>query len=374
MRDDQKDSPSWAVELSPNSHGLSLSRATAPRLSPPPTATTSLPSSSPHRVSPKHPLFDLDETARGLGHSAVARCISSARALAQLKSTHFPSPLPSSSPHFPGLLSQQPWRTPAAKQLSIWLCSPLHTQEWRKQAYHGSGDKAHPRSPVPRGPGRCPAPFKAGQSSQFPIPIPSLLPTFSPSPRPPPSCRSLLLHREATSRNFQVQSQACNSSSIPGQPDRNAHFWTATVEHSELCSTLRGSLDGREVWGRTDTCTCMVESLRGPPETITTLLISYIPTQNKKLKKKKKKRTFSAHLEPLAQRSWPSSASGFCTPRGNVRSTSLVPLTTYKPINLWTQPWRKQAQEVRGNPLIHAVDSPASSPPNTLLHPLFSLL
>lgn len=52
MRDDQKDSPSWAVELSPNSYGLSLSRAATPRLSPPPTATTSLPSSSPHVCPP----------------------------------------------------------------------------------------------------------------------------------------------------------------------------------------------------------------------------------------------------------------------------------------------------------------------------------
>ena len=40
--------------------------------------------------------------------------------------------------------------------------------------------------------------------------------------------------------------------------------------------------------GRMDTCTCMVESLRCSPETITTLLISYTEIQNKKLKKKKK--------------------------------------------------------------------------------------
>ena len=36
-----------------------------------------------------------------------------------------------------------------------------------------------------------------------------------------------------------------------------------------------GSLDGRGVWGRMDTCVCMTESLHCPPETITTLLIGY---------------------------------------------------------------------------------------------------
>lgn len=44
------------------------------------------------------------------------------------------------------------------------------------------------------------------------------------------------------------------------------------------------SLDGRGVWGRTDTSVCMAESLCHSPETIT-LLISYIPMQNKKFKK-----------------------------------------------------------------------------------------
>ena len=34
------------------------------------------------------------------------------------------------------------------------------------------------------------------------------------------------------------------------------------------------------------TCTCMAESLHCPPETITTLLIGYIPVQHKKFKKK----------------------------------------------------------------------------------------
>ena len=32
-------------------------------------------------------------------------------------------------------------------------------------------------------------------------------------------------------------------------------------QHRELCSMSRGSLDGRGVWGRMDTCLCMAESL-----------------------------------------------------------------------------------------------------------------
>ena len=47
---------------------------------------------------------------------------------------------------------------------------------------------------------------------------------------------------------------------------------------------LYGSLNGRGAWGRTDTCICMAESLHCSPVTTTTLLISYTPIQNKKLK------------------------------------------------------------------------------------------
>ena len=48
-----------------------------------------------------------------------------------------------------------------------------------------------------------------------------------------------------------------------------------TIQHTELCSILRGSLDERGIWGRMDTCICMTESLGCSPETITTLLINY---------------------------------------------------------------------------------------------------
>ena len=47
-------------------------------------------------------------------------------------------------------------------------------------------------------------------------------------------------------------------------------------------------LDRRRVWGRMDTCIFMAKSLHCSPETVTTLLISYTPRQNKKIKKEKK--------------------------------------------------------------------------------------
>ena len=53
----------------------------------------------------------------------------------------------------------------------------------------------------------------------------------------------------------------------------------------EFCSMLGGSLDGRGLGGRMDTCVCMTESLCYLPANITTLLISYTPVRNKKLRK-----------------------------------------------------------------------------------------
>ena len=60
------------------------------------------------------------------------------------------------------------------------------------------------------------------------------------------------------------------------------------VEHRDLCSVLGGSLDGRGLWGRMDTCVRMAEPLCCPAETVNTtvLLITYTPIQNKKSKKK----------------------------------------------------------------------------------------
>ena len=56
----------------------------------------------------------------------------------------------------------------------------------------------------------------------------------------------------------------------------------------ELYSVLYARLNGSGVWGRMDTCICMAESLCCSPETITTLLISYAPIQNKKFNKLEK--------------------------------------------------------------------------------------
>ena len=47
---------------------------------------------------------------------------------------------------------------------------------------------------------------------------------------------------------------------------------------------LCGTLDGRGVWRRVDTCICLAESLHRSPETII-LLIGYTSIQNKKFKK-----------------------------------------------------------------------------------------
>ena len=61
------------------------------------------------------------------------------------------------------------------------------------------------------------------------------------------------------------------------------HQQGPTVQHGELCSMIGGSLDGRGVWGRMDTCTCIAEPPPCSPETITTLLIGYTAIQNKKI-------------------------------------------------------------------------------------------
>ena len=58
-----------------------------------------------------------------------------------------------------------------------------------------------------------------------------------------------------------------------------------TVWHMELHSMLCGSLEGRGVWGRIDTCIGMGKSLHCSAGAVTALLISYTPVQNKKLKK-----------------------------------------------------------------------------------------
>ena len=50
----------------------------------------------------------------------------------------------------------------------------------------------------------------------------------------------------------------------------------------DLLDSTGNSARCRGVWGRRGTCVCMAESLCCPPETITTLLISYTPIAKKK--------------------------------------------------------------------------------------------
>ena len=82
----------------------------------------------------------------------------------------------------------------------------------------------------------------------------------------------------------------------------------STVQHMELCSRLCGSLDGRGVGGRMDTCKCMAESLGCSPETIITFLIGYTPIQNKKYFKRKwwrrVKRGWQRSYWPLRPTGW----------------------------------------------------------------------
>ena len=68
--------------------------------------------------------------------------------------------------------------------------------------------------------------------------------------------------------------------------------------HTELCSMLRASLHGRGIWERMNTRIFMAESLCCSPEAITTLLLSYIPISNKKLKNNKllKRNEFDGQL------------------------------------------------------------------------------
>ena len=69
-------------------------------------------------------------------------------------------------------------------------------------------------------------------------------------------------------------------------PGTQPSYSKSSALFSKLTKKEYHRLDGREVWGRMDTCVSMAESLCCPLEAITTLLISYIPIQNlKKIKK-----------------------------------------------------------------------------------------
>ena len=72
------------------------------------------------------------------------------------------------------------------------------------------------------------------------------------------------------------------------------------VQDRELCSVPCGSLGGRGVWRRMDTCICRVESHCCSPETVTILFISYAPIQNKTFKVWGKKEIVYVDIIPFS--------------------------------------------------------------------------
>ena len=64
--------------------------------------------------------------------------------------------------------------------------------------------------------------------------------------------------------------------------DELSVFWGDV--HGKWVQRSVGFTDGRGVWGRMDTCIRMAEYLCRPPETITTLLTGFTPSQNNQFK------------------------------------------------------------------------------------------
>ena len=82
--------------------------------------------------------------------------------------------------------------------------------------------------------------------------------------------------------------------------DELSVFWGDV--HGKWVQRSVGFTDGRGVWGRMDTCIRMAKYLCRPPETITTLLTGFTPSQNNQFKsiyittkKKGVKRPGSSH-------------------------------------------------------------------------------
>ena len=89
-------------------------------------------------------------------------------------------------------------------------------------------------------------------------------------------------HRELCSvlcNNLMVTRRKGGGRDSQGVWDGHGHtavFNAENLQHREVCSMSRGSLDGRGVWGRMDTYVCVAESLHCAPEAITTLFIGYV--------------------------------------------------------------------------------------------------
>ena len=111
------------------------------------------------------------------------------------------------------------------------------------------------------------------------------------------------LKRNYTNEHYKTDSQAQRNLQLLGgrmggknsQGFGDQHVHTAifkiynqqgpTVQHRKLCSQLHGNLDGKGVWSTMDICIWMAECLCCLPETIRTLLISYIFQYKIKVKK-----------------------------------------------------------------------------------------
>ena len=65
--------------------------------------------------------------------------------------------------------------------------------------------------------------------------------------------------------------------------DGRVHTAVIKLDHQQG-PPIVGQPGWEGAWGRRDTCTCMAESLRRSPETITTVLTCYTLIQNKSLR------------------------------------------------------------------------------------------
>ena len=100
---------------------------------------------------------------------------------------------------------------------------------------------------------------------------------------------------EAQRKNLQLLGGRMGGKNSQGFGDQHVHTSIfkmdnqqgPTVQHRELCSQLYSNLDEKGVWRTMDTCIWMAECLGCLPETIITLLVSYIFQYKIKVKKNK---------------------------------------------------------------------------------------
>ena len=92
-----------------------------------------------------------------------------------------------------------------------------------------------------------------------------------------------LFTKQKQTRRYRKQTQDYQRGKGGGAIETHYHLYNIdkeqgpTVWHRELCLLLCGSLDGRGIWGRIDTCIYIAQSLCCSPATLTTLLIGYTP-------------------------------------------------------------------------------------------------